>query len=202
MTDSQLGPKPRYNFENTKILLVDPAAHGLEILSHIFTGYGARPPIRAANADEARSIVKKCDVDLIVCEASLDSDMDGYDFVRWLRHSKIEPNNFTSVVIVTGHTPKSVVEKARDSGAHFIVVKPLTPRVMIDRVIWIARDKRPFIECGSYLGPDRRFHAIGMPIDSDGRRSSDLSLEVGEAVEPNLSQSDIDAMLQPQRIKA
>ena len=104
-------------------------------------------------------------------------------------------------MIISGHTQKSKVEKARDCGANFIVAKPLTPKVMIDRVIWVARENRSFIECADYLGPDRRFHSIGPPPNTEGRRSDDLPLEVGEAVEPNLSQDDIDAMLQPKRVQ-
>ena len=155
------GPKPRYNLENAKVLLVEPNQHGLEILAQIFSGFGVRNPLRAANAEEAMAIVKKTELDLIVCESQLEGDMDGYDFVKWLRHSKIEPNNFTTVMIISGHTQKSKVEKARDCGANFIVAKPLTPKVMIDRVIWVARENRSFIECADYLGPDRRFHSIG-----------------------------------------
>ena len=192
------GPKPRYNLENAKVLLVEPNQHGLEILAQIFSGFGVRNPLRAANADEAMAIVKKTELDLIVCEAQLEG-MDGYDFVHWLRRSKIEPNNFTSTIIISGHTQISKVQKARDCGANFIVAKPLTPKVMIDRVVWVARENRAFIECDTYLGPDRRFHSVGPPPNTEGRRADDLPLEVGDAVEPNMSQDDIDAMLQPKR---
>lgn len=193
--------RSRYNFENCRILLIDPAAHGLELLLHIFTGFGAKALLRAASAEEAQNVIRKSDVDLIVCEVQLATPTDGYDFVKWLRHSKIEPNNSAPVIVVCGHTPKSLVEKGRDCGANFIVAKPLTPQVMIDRIAWIARENRFFVECQAYLGPSRRFHSIGPPTNSDGRRSTGLAFELGEAVEPNLSQDDIDALLKPQRAK-
>ena len=191
-------PKPRYNLENAKVLLVEPNQHGLEILAQIFSGFGVRNPMRAANAEEAMAVVKKTELDLIICEAQLDG-MDGYDFISWLRRSKIEPNAYVSAMIIGGHTQMSKVQKARDCGANFIVAKPLTPKVMIDRVVWVARENRAFIECDSYLGPDRRFHSIGPPPNTEGRRADDLPLEVGDAIEPNLSQDDIDQMLQPKR---
>lgn len=193
------GPKPRYNLENAKVLLVEPNAHGLDILCQIFSGFGVRSPIRAADAEEAMAIVKKQEIDLIVCEAQLDG-MDAYDFVSWLRRAKIDPNSYTATIITSGHTPVSKVQKARDCGANFIVAKPLTPKVMVDRVIWVAKENRSFIECDTYVGPDRRFHSIGPPPNTEGRRADDLPLEVGDAVEPNLSQNDIDALLQPKRV--
>jgi CheY-like chemotaxis protein len=198
MSKKSEGPKARYNLENAKVLLVEPNPHGMDILAQIFSGFGVRSPIRCSDANEAMMVVKKNELDLIICEAGLEG-MDGYDFINWLRKSKIEPNSYTASIIVTGHTQMSKVQKARDCGANFIVAKPLTPKVMIERVIWVARENRPFIECESYNGPDRRFHSIGPPADTEGRRADDLSLEVGEAVDPNMSQEDIDAMLQPKR---
>ena len=192
-------PKPKYNLENATVLLIEPNQHGLEILCQIFAGFGVRSPIKAADAEEAMAVVKKTELDLIVCEAQLEG-MDGYDFISWLRRSKIDQNAFTASIIISGHTQMSKVQKARDCGANFIVAKPLTPKVMIDRVIWVARENRPFIECDSYLGPDRRFHSIGPPPNTEGRRADDLPLEVGAATEANMSQDDIDAMLQPKRI--
>jgi CheY-like chemotaxis protein len=193
------GPKPRYNLENAKVLLVDPNQHGMDILAQIFTGFGVRNPIRTGDAEEAMAVIKKQELDLIISESQMEGAMDGYDLIHWLRRSKIEPNCYTAAMIITGHTQVSKVQKARDCGANFIVAKPLTPKVMIDRVVWVAKENRPFIECDSFVGPDRRFHSIGPPPNTEGRRSDDLPLEVGDAFEPNMSQDDIDAMLHPKR---
>ena len=191
--------KTRYNLENAKVLIVEPNSHGMEILCQILSGFGVRNPVRAGTAEDAMNVVRKHELDLILCEAQLEGE-DGYDFVQWLRHSKIDPNNVTSVIIISGHTQASKVHKARDCGANFILAKPLTPKVVMDRIIWVAKENRSFIECDSYLGPDRRFHSIGPPPNTEGRRADDLPLEVGDATEPNMSQDDIDAMLQPKRI--
>ena len=42
-------------------------------------------------------------------------------------------------------------------------------------------------------------HALGPPPDTDGRRDGDLPPEVGTATTPNMSQDDIDTLLQPQK---
>lgn len=66
--------------------------------------------------------------------------------------------------------------------------------------MFVARDKRPFVEVGRYIGPDRRFKFEGPPSDSDGRRDGDLKAPLGSADEPNLSQNEIDKMVKPQRV--
>jgi hypothetical protein len=34
---------------------------------------------------------------------------------------------------------------------------------LLQRILWVSRDKRPFVEVGEYLGPDRRFKMDGPP---------------------------------------
>ena len=66
--------------------------------------------------------------------------MDGYDFVHWLRRSGLKPNAFTPTILVAGHTPRDKVEKARDCGANYIVAKPLTPLVLLERIVFVSRE--------------------------------------------------------------
>ena len=118
-----------------------------------------------------------------------------------LRRSGLKPNAFTPAILVTGHTPRDKVEKARDCGANYIVTKPLTPLVLLERIIFVSRDPRPFVECDSYIGPDRRFKNMGPPPGTNGRRKTDLQEELGAATTPNMSQSEIDALLKPTKVR-
>ena len=56
-----------------------------------------------------------------------------------------------------------------------------------------------FVETPAYAGPDRRFKSLGPP-GGIGRRSTDLSAEIGDASEPNLSQVEIDSFMKPVRM--
>lgn len=192
--------KVRYNFSNAQVLFVEPSPHGMEILTQIMSGYGVSSPHKAATMEEAISILHKHEMDLVVCEANL-AESDGYDLVQWLRRANIGTNAHTSAILISGHTQVSKVHKARDCGANFIVAKPLQPKALIDRLIWIARTDRAFIQCDTYAGPDRRFQSVGPPPNTEGRRRDDLSLEIGEAKEGNISQEDIDALMKPVRLK-
>ena len=86
-----------------------------------------------------------------------------------------------------------------DAGVSYVVAKPLSPRVLFERLVYIVRDARQFIETPVYAGPDRRVRAMGPPPGIAGRRAGDLPPEVGEASTPNMSQDDIDAMMVPVR---
>ena len=144
------------NLSTAAILLVDHTPMGMRILTYIFAGFGAISPVRCSTAEDAITAVKARPFDVMVVDASLPG-MDGYDFLRWLRRSKLEPNAYTPVILLTGHGKLSSVKQARDCGANFIIAKPLTPRVVLERVLWISRESRGFVESDKYIGPDRRF---------------------------------------------
>jgi CheY-like chemotaxis protein len=183
--------KFRINLEKATVLLVDETALGLDVLSTIVNGFGIRERLRAASAFEAMDLVKTRTIDLVLVEASL-RGMDGYDFIRWLRRSGLKPNAYAPAILITGHTPADKVAKARDCGANYIVTKPLTMLSMLERIVFVARDGRPFVECDSYVGPDRRFKNLGPPPGVAGRRRTDREDPFADLADPG----ELEAILQ------
>jgi CheY-like chemotaxis protein len=194
-----LDPKTRINLEAAGVLLLEQSQHGLEVLTQIFLGFGVRQCYRSTTVEEAMEIVERRDLDLIVVDPNLKGD-DGHGFVEWLRKAGRDPNRSAPVIVVSTNATKSAIARARDVGASFFVSKPLTPAVLIDRIVRVTRDKRAFIVCDTYSGPDRRFKFEGPPPGVAPRRSTDLNASIGEAKGPGMSQSDINAILKPQKV--
>lgn len=169
-----LDPKSRahFNLSNTVVLLLDPTPMGMAILVQIVTGLGAKNIYRCATVAEAKEVVTHFQIDLMVVDGVAQTG-EGYDFVRWLRQEVPEPNKYAPVLLTAGHTMISDVAKARDCGGHFIVAKPIAPIVMLERIIWIAREGRAFLFSDSYVGPDRRVKDVGRPDGAPGRRRED-----------------------------
>jgi CheY-like chemotaxis protein len=195
----KLDPRTQVNLSDISVLLLEGNQHALDILGNILTGFGARNLHRCLTVEEAERVLASHDVDLLVVEPALRED-DGLQFLKRLRSSGREPNRFAPVVMIHGHVRSSEVARMRDSGANFVIAKPLTPGVLLQRIMWVAADRRPFVEMGDYIGPDRRFKFEGPPQGSDGRRGADAKDPLGEMSAPNLSQSEIDRMIKPQRV--
>lgn len=191
-------PSGRINLNVTSVLLLDANAQALEILVQVLAGFGVKTFHRCTSVVEAREIAERTPIDLVIADGRIPG-IDGYDFIRWLRRSEQTPNRHTPVIMVSGHTTAADVAKGRDCGANFFVVKPVTPGVLLERILWVAREKRAFIATDSYVGPDRRFKNEGPPPDVEGRRRTDLTGELGAASSPNMSQGDIDALMHPQK---
>ena len=166
-----LDPKTWINLERTSVLLVDSNPQGAQILRQLLLGFGVRSPIHCDTGAEAQEVLRTNEIDLLISDDAL-ADMSAYDLVRWLRRSKLEPNAFVSSIIVCGHVRRTEVQKARDCGANFLLTKPISTQILMERVLWVAREKRPFLDTGEYLGPDRRFQDLGPP-KGGGRRRDD-----------------------------
>lgn len=190
----------RINLRAIKALCVDTNAQGLDILTQTLIGFGVDRIFRAPNIVEAKAILKKDTIDLVLCDAQLGSE-SGHDFVRWLRLSQMEPNCHAPVFVLTGHALEPEVLNARDCGSSFVVTKPLSPAVLMQRILWVAGADRSFIESDSYTGPDRRFKFDGVPSELEkGRRKGDGDSTLGAPTGVNMSQEELDGFVKPQRL--
>lgn len=72
------------------------------------------------------------------------SPMNGYQLLRSIRNRNMAPLCYVPVIMITAHGTRSVVEKAYRGGAHTVLVKPISPKVLHQRLEWVIRDARPF----------------------------------------------------------
>jgi CheY-like chemotaxis protein len=194
-----LSPADRVNLEKVSFLIVDNNQQSLDIIGQVVMGFGVRNITKVQTVKEAKAAILGGQFDFLLCDAQL-PDEDGYSLIRWVRREAQEPNKFIPAVVVTGHTRISQVMKARDCGAHFTVAKPITPAVLLQRVFWVSKDERMFVECEAYVGPDRRFRRLGPPPGIEGRRADDLTGDLGVAEGPNMDQKLIDNLMKPAKV--
>jgi CheY-like chemotaxis protein len=163
----------RINLSSASVLVVDDNMQAVELLCGVLDGFGMRKFKRAISFEEAKEACTETAFDLILTDAQMPG-VDGYEFIRWLRRSSDEQVRLTPAIIVTAHTRRSQVTKARDCGANFIIAKPITPKIILERIIWVAQSTRLFVETETYIGPDRRFRKAAPPSEYGvGRRSGD-----------------------------
>jgi CheY-like chemotaxis protein len=180
-------------------LVVDTDPYATEMLARIMRGFGLKNHSSAFSGEEAIQAVAEKKPDLVLVESRL-PDMTGSDVIKRIRREENPLIRHMPLIIMTGHTVMADIEMARNSGANIVIKKPVSAAILFDRILWAASTDRDFIETPSYAGPDRRFKSLGPP-NGIGRRSTDLSAEVGAASEPNLDQSEIDAFIKPVKIK-
>lgn len=195
---AEFNTRQQINLTKACVVLIDASAHSLDVTAQILKGFGVQSVDRFSNTEDAAEHLRQRVADLVIIDPSIENGA-GYDLVIKMRRSNWL-NAFTPVILVCGHVHSSDVARGRDTGANFILTKPLSPTVLLQRLMWVVRDQRPFVQAGDFIGPDRRFKFEGPPEGSDGRRAEDLTSPLGEAQQPNLSAEALEAMMKPQRV--
>lgn len=181
----------RLALKSVQPLIVDDNAQSLEVVSAILMGFGINRTVKCQSTAEAREILATRLFDLIIVDCEM-PDEDGNALVRHIRSSPQSPNFTAPILMMSAVTPRSKVEAARDDGANFTIAKPVSPTILLERMLWIAQSSRLFISDPGYCGPDRRFRTVPLQEGVTERRNADLILTARP--ERALSQDEIDGL--------
>jgi DNA-binding response OmpR family regulator len=173
------------NFEKVSVLGLEQSAYGQKILEQMLRGFGIRRITGARSFDSAMAHTLDNELDVIIVDPEFDQGR-GLEFVRALRHAETNTNRFVPIILVLGHSTLNSVNLSRNTGVNYVVAKPCTPKALLERILWVARDKRPYVQVGAYAGPDRRFKMEDLPEGMAGRRTLDRAhAETDAGQDPN-----------------
>lgn len=102
-----------------------------------------------------REAVAKKDPDLIVLDSEMDSE-NADRLVTEIRHGKLGQNPFVPVIVTIWEPERAQVRRVASSGCDDMLVKPLSPAQMFDRIKVLVNNRKPFVVTSDYIGPDRR----------------------------------------------
>jgi CheY-like chemotaxis protein len=105
--------------------------------------------------------------------------MSGLSLLRAIRSPKLDPLCFVPVIVVTAHATRNIVEEAAEAGAHLVLVKPVAPAALADRITWIVADARRFVR-----GQDGDYVIEGVPRRIQARRDRVRALELTAGTHP------------------
>jgi CheY-like chemotaxis protein len=144
-----------YRFDQLRILVVDDSAHMRKLVSAILQAFGVTEISEAPSGEKAWGMLRETRPDIIVLDWVMDG-MSGIDLVRRIRTDTTSANPFVPVIMLTGYTQADRVERARDAGINEFLAKPVSPRALMQRLMSVIDQPRPFVRTGSYFGPCRR----------------------------------------------
>ncbi len=162
----------RLNLRGVTTLLVDSDQFSRGLIAQMLRGFGMDTPAIYETGAAAKAHLQHHYADLCILEAVL-TDMEAAEFIRWIRRQDKSPLRFIPIIVLSSYTQHRHVAVARDAGANLIIRKPVSPRVLFDRIAWVAKVSRPFIETANYAGPDRRFRNVE-PLDGKQKRETDF----------------------------
>ncbi|MBL1420187.1 MAG: response regulator [Alphaproteobacteria bacterium] len=134
--------------DELNILILEDNMSMVKIYKHILGNFNVKTISIANNVESAKELVKIEQPDLIICDFILngnDNVNNGLAFLRWIRQVEMAPSCFTPVLMATGHASRRIVLEFNKYGASAIVVKPLSPVILKQRLENILSDTRAYI---------------------------------------------------------
>ena len=153
------------------VLVVDDNRQMRFLLRCLLRAGGVTDVTEADNAEHAFDLMRTRTVDLLIVDWMM-RPMDGLTFTRMVRWDRLSPNPYVPLLMLTAHTEASRVAAARDAGVSGFIRKPISARVLFERMTTALTDTRMIIRTHDFIGPDRR-HDQSQDYAGPYRRESD-----------------------------
>jgi two-component system chemotaxis response regulator CheY len=153
------------------VLIVDDNRQMRLLVRCLLRAGGLTNISEAETAAQAIEAMRERQVDLVIVDWMM-QPVDGLAFTRMMRADSASPNPYMPILMLTAHTEASRVAAARDAGVTGFIKKPISARLLFDRVASALTDTRMFIRTDNFFGPDRR-RGAAPGFDGPFRRSTD-----------------------------
>ncbi len=102
-----------------------------------------------------KEAVTKTELDLLVLDANMDGVMAD-ELIQDIRYGRLGFNPFIPVILTMWEPTADLVRRIASSGTDDLLVKPISPAQLFDRIKVLTTNRKPFVVTSDYIGPDRR----------------------------------------------
>ncbi|HQF30012.1 MAG TPA: response regulator [Hyphomicrobiales bacterium] len=153
------------------VLLLDDNRNFLSILRSVLRDFGIRDIVEFTSPVAALEYLRNTPVHIALIDLAM-PEMNGLEFADRVRRMTDAANPFMPMIMITGHADRSLVQKVINHGIEGLLVKPLRPSALKDRIVALASRPRHYVRTKTgYFGPDRRRRDD--PAYSGGERRKD-----------------------------
>lgn len=161
--------------DRLRILVVDDNAQMRTIIGTVLAAAGIRQLYYAPTGQKGLESLNLGAVDVVFVDYEMPS-MNGLDFLSAVRALPGE-KKYVPIIMLTGHADLLRLNAARDRGVNEFLAKPVTARNILLRLGRVIDHPRDFVECPTYVGPDRRRRDLE-GYDGPWRRRTDARSKV------------------------
>lgn len=142
-------------FDRLSFLVVDDNLHMRRLVRSLLHGFGSRQVFEAEDGASGLEMVENFNPDIMITDWAMPI-FDGLELVQLIRNPDTCDHAYIPIIMLTGHSEKDRVLRARDLGVTEFLCKPISAKSLYDRIYNIVVNPRPFIRTANYFGPDRR----------------------------------------------
>lgn len=174
----------KYDLSDVSVLVVDKSDAMRALFRQLLKELNLGKTTIIASGKDALEQFNRETPDLLIIDW-VTSDMSGLELVRAVRTGEDSQNQYAAIIMMSGLSSYESIIKARDSGIHEFLAKPLSPRTLYEKVCHVIEHPRNFVRCEKYFGPDRRRSNRPLKAGIEDRRKKDTETENPVSEKPN-----------------
>ena len=151
---------PALDLGGISLLVINDNEFVRTYMERLFSIMRVGSVVTCASPRSARAEIATVRPDIVVIDLDL-TGVDGLQLLHDIRRGGAGIPSDIAILVASAHVDRDYVGKAREAGANWILVKPLTFRRLYEGLVNVIMDERPFVEGETFVGPDRRI-LVGM----------------------------------------
>ena len=150
-------------FQDVKVLVVDDEYYSRKVIRTLLTSIGVTHIHDADNGSKGLEVLRLVDPDVVLVDWEMPG-MDGGAFAKAVRTPGFPYPN-VPMVMLTGHSECWRVEEAMRLGVNEYLLKPVSGKMLLDRLLSTLTRPRPIVKVGRYYGPEARPASSYQPVN-------------------------------------
>lgn len=141
--------------QGLSVLIVEDNDQLVTLTHSLLERFGVGRILTAPDGASGFQLICEHNPDIVISDWMM-RPMDGLELTQLIRHDEASPNPTVPIILMTSLTERERIMQARDQGVTEFLPKPFTPHELYKRLMQVVERPRPFVEGGSFYGPDRR----------------------------------------------
>jgi two-component system chemotaxis response regulator CheY len=138
--------------ENLVILVADASSYNRRLTRAMLVNSGAKSIYEVGDGVAALDAIRNVNPDVMVLTWDLPG-LDGPEVMRIVRSPEVFPKPNLPIIMISDTGQRSRVIASIRLGAHELLVRPISPKALQQRLLGILLHPRPMVHAGRYYIP-------------------------------------------------
>jgi two-component system, chemotaxis family, chemotaxis protein CheY len=138
-----------------KVLIVDDEPAMRKVTHSLLQAVGIKNIYEAGDGNSGLAAIRRLSPDVVIVDWEMPHP-NGPEFVRTVRSPDTFPIPHVPIIMLTGHGERSRVIAAVNLGVNDFLVKPVSTKALLARLVSLIANPRRMVRIGDYYGPEPR----------------------------------------------
>jgi CheY-like chemotaxis protein len=144
-----------FRIQQMRVLVVDDNTFTRKVVRSLLNNIGVKKVYEAADGIAGLEQIRAVTPDVIVLDWEMPL-LNGPELVRIVRSPGVFPTPDIPIIMLTAHGERSRIVEAIRLGVNEFLCKPVSAKVLTERLISILAKPRVNVQLGDYYGPEPR----------------------------------------------